>query len=542
MDIPTGLLVVSDFHMTSGRDPRTGRYSATEDFFWDQEFADFLDYFSKQRKWTLVFNGDLFDFIQVLVFPTDAERSTFGIEEKDINRTYGLRSTSGVTVFQVNKVIDGHSKFFDALVSFVLKGNHVKILKGNHDVQLFWSDVQNRMYKRLEDKCSDAERHLVRERLEFLPWCYHIPDLIYVEHGNQYEDTCSSRHFLYPALPFKYRGTEQIELELSSFLVRYWTNGVETVNPLADNIRPTSKFVSWFWKNHPLHFIVTAGSGLRYVLKAFSKARALTKRGAIAGLREVEEKNRALIREQAERFAKDKEESSVGELERKLLKIYSFMKEPVLPKGAWNFLKMVLRPARDFLLWILPLLLIGYLGKILTLLARVVGPSLASQFTDLSSFIDRHPILHILVLIAVGILLIRLRTSRKISKEPQGHVLSGVSTQMRGIADRIRETLNVKYVTFGHTHYSDIHRLASDGWYFNTGCWITVFAEKEKLYRAAQQFTFLKLENGDAELLHWEPSKREPATVVVMDTETPLAKEEGIFRVLWNLIRGLVSR
>ena len=39
------ILVASDMHMTSGKDPCTGVWSATEDFFWDNDFARFLQFY-----------------------------------------------------------------------------------------------------------------------------------------------------------------------------------------------------------------------------------------------------------------------------------------------------------------------------------------------------------------------------------------------------------------------------------------------------------------------------------------------------------------
>src|SRR3970282_2290834 len=90
--------------------------------------------------------------------------------------------------------------------------------------------------------------------------------------------TTSFRNFLYPFLPFDYEGvSSQIELDLSSFLVRYSSNRMEPVNPLSDNIRPLSKYLDEFWKNYPYIFITSIGTAFRYVLKAFSKARAASK-------------------------------------------------------------------------------------------------------------------------------------------------------------------------------------------------------------------------------------------------------------------------
>ena len=65
------ILVISDLHMTGGRSSDTGTWSPTEDFFQDEEFALFLAHYCREgRTTTLVINGDLFDFLQVIEFPT----------------------------------------------------------------------------------------------------------------------------------------------------------------------------------------------------------------------------------------------------------------------------------------------------------------------------------------------------------------------------------------------------------------------------------------------------------------------------------------
>lgn len=59
---------VSDLNMAIGKYPESG--PPTEDFFWDDEFRDFITYYSASGSTTLVMNSDPFDFLKVFVFPT----------------------------------------------------------------------------------------------------------------------------------------------------------------------------------------------------------------------------------------------------------------------------------------------------------------------------------------------------------------------------------------------------------------------------------------------------------------------------------------
>ncbi len=66
------LLIVSDLHLSEGRSFDTKKISLNEDFFFDEEFARFLQFHARataaglSRKWHLIINGDFLDFLQVI--------------------------------------------------------------------------------------------------------------------------------------------------------------------------------------------------------------------------------------------------------------------------------------------------------------------------------------------------------------------------------------------------------------------------------------------------------------------------------------------
>jgi len=71
------LLIVSDLHLSEGLNPETAKFSNLEDFLFDDAFARFLRYHEEAkeqpdfggRPWTLILNGDLLDFLQVVSLP-----------------------------------------------------------------------------------------------------------------------------------------------------------------------------------------------------------------------------------------------------------------------------------------------------------------------------------------------------------------------------------------------------------------------------------------------------------------------------------------
>ncbi len=533
---PRRFLVVSDLHLTSGRDPRSGVWSPTEDFFWDDDFRDFLAHYSNSGSSRLIINGDLFDFLKVLVFPTPEEMHIYRISERDINRTYGLRCSEATGVFQVDKIVDGHPVFFRALVDFMTAGNSIVILKGNHDIQLFWDAVRERLYARLEDLLPKKRKQLVRERLSFLPWCYFEPGLLYVEHGNQYEYTTSFRNFLNPELPIDYPGTgKQIELDLSGFLVRYVLNRLKPIDPLSDSIRPQSEYFQMFWSKHPFLFLTTIGTTLRYILKAFAKARELTAGSTGAAYARIVRENSVLIDDEARRFS-SKTGNGATELEKQFRLIDARKADPVLTSGAWRFLWMEAKTPLAAMLAILPLYALSFIPYFNGLASDAIRtwPSSIWKSALLGLIALKVPQLAAVALLGILMIVVYGRIRRKRRGQLKGTL--DVTLKVRDDARFIAHLLGVKYVTFGHTHYADVYRCSDRSWYFNTGTWMTIFSPEEQIYRDAHQFTFLKVEDGDGELLRWNSDRKAPQPVCVVDTEpAPTAVEDGIFKVLLGM-------
>ncbi len=526
-------LVVSDLHLTSGKDPQSGVWAPTEDFFWDEEFRDFLAHYSADGNSTLIINGDLFDFLKVLVFPTPAEMISYRIPESDVNRAYGLRCSEAAGVFQIDKIVDGHPVLFRSVVDFLLAGNQVIILKGNHDVQLFWGAVQERVITRLEELTPAQKKGAIRKRLQFLPWCYLVPGLLYVEHGNQYEYTTSFRNFLHPELPVSYAGTsKQIELDLSGFLVRYVLNKLKPVDPLSDSIRPQSKYFSMFWQAHPFLFLTTIGTTVKYVLKAFSQARELNAGSLGEAFQRISAENLRLIDAEAARFAPG-DAQSAATLAQKFRSFDARKAPPVLTQGAWRFLWTEVKTPVEGIIFLLPLYVLTFL---LDLNAWVQGliagwnPSVWKWLIDMLCTL-KVPQLAAVVLLGAGMIWLLHRSKRRSSTPSADDV--DVGRKIRGDARFIARELGVKFVTFGHTHYADINRCDENSWYFNTGTWMTIFSPEEEIYRDSRQFTFLHVEEGEAQLLRWNPDRGAPQPVRVVDTDpAATGAEDSILKII----------
>ena len=515
------VLVVSDLHFTNGRDPATQRWSVTEDFFWDDEFRDFLRYFGRGGACTLVVNGDWLDFMQVLTLPSPEEREQYGIPVRDVSRLYGLRCSQQAAEFQVERIMDGHPVFFQSVAEFLAAGNTMKVLKGNHDIQLCWPGVQGRIVRRLAALVPRRRRSAVMDGVEFLPWCYLVPGLVYVEHGNQFEEACAFRNFLIPELPSKTpERNRYLELDLASLLVRYLTNRVEPVNPLADNVRPLSDFYLMLAKKNPVFALRTFGTALRYVLKACAKAAQMRTGRARAAWRRIDAKNLEAIAAEAHRFSGDNRTLS-AKLSAAFPRLYGSTPTPILEQGPARFLWSVARRPLRWALWLVPLYVLTFLPGVARWILRTVDAMEWKGGSDVVHVLDSLNLLSIgLFVLVLGLTLLALRIlSRRRPRQAGSTSVPDVSMAMRNYADSIAQELQVRYVSFGHTHYADTAPLANGGRYFNTGTWMGVLESREQLYREVHQFTFLKIEGEDAELLRWNPDRRAPQPVIVMDLD-----------------------
>ena len=183
-------LFISDLHLGAGRDPMSGLTSRNEDFFHDDAFARFLNYYSclqaegidthgassdhfSTRPWKLIINGDLFDFIQIDSLPAEGQEleqikgvSTYADLENKHEKEFGLGTRAKETVWKLRKIYKGHPLFFQALAWFVAHKDYgIVILKGNHDVELYWPEVQDR-FRGLLVEAYDKWKESIGQRLE----------------------------------------------------------------------------------------------------------------------------------------------------------------------------------------------------------------------------------------------------------------------------------------------------------------------------------------------------------------------------------------
>ena len=249
------LYVISDLHLAAGRNATTHNYSGTENFFADDIFCRFLADLAIQAKGhgMLAINGDFIDFLRI----TNVPRSREQLEEwklllehvqiqmtidalrrsydNDTELKYGLKTHEYKSVWKILICSKGHSPVFAALAKWILDGNQLVIIKGNHDLEWYWPGVQDAFRVLISRQIVGAGVDL-KEHIRFYQDVLIVNDRVYLEHGHRYENITWSNKVLMP------NGTE-LNLPFGSFMNRYLLNKIEISYPYLDNIRPRTNIL-----------------------------------------------------------------------------------------------------------------------------------------------------------------------------------------------------------------------------------------------------------------------------------------------------------
>jgi UDP-2,3-diacylglucosamine pyrophosphatase LpxH len=206
------VVVVSDLHLGEGVAP------LDDHVFDERQFERFVDSLAqgdgKDGGVELFVNGDFLDFAQVGQKHYTLGSATFWCSEPE-------------SLAKLELILAGHSAIFNALGRFQTAGNALTIAAGNHDVDLYWPKVQERLRK-----AAGAQTRFefgVEEYMRF-------DGRLLIGHGHMIDPANRFEHWGNPILS---TGKEQ-RLEMcpgTLFMVKF-VNPLEDLYPFADNIKP----------------------------------------------------------------------------------------------------------------------------------------------------------------------------------------------------------------------------------------------------------------------------------------------------------------
>ncbi len=168
--IDKSILVISDIHLGAGV-MVNGKRNYLEDFHFDKELVDFLDFYSADdylnREVELIINGDLFDLLAVpFVNFFDDE---FWSEKAALSK--------------LEMIINAHSEVLEALDRFVSQKNKKLVyIIGNHDAEFVFESLRERFYELFDKKNRCRVEIQLNNNGEYIP----VPGVI-LKHGHEYE-------------------------------------------------------------------------------------------------------------------------------------------------------------------------------------------------------------------------------------------------------------------------------------------------------------------------------------------------------------------
>lgn len=240
--------IISDLHLTDPEPPRHKTKSRhplwkkfkTKEFYIDESLVQFVEYIQKQaggNKVELILNGDIFDFDSVMSLP---EKAIYKINWLETRR--GLFPRQEKALFKIKVILEEHKSFIEALAKFIKNGHKLVIIPGNHDVELHFKEVQNKIRESLQIT-SETEAQLV-----FAGWFYISNKDTLIEHGHQHDPYCICEN---PLNPFLLDYNElSVRLPFGNVACRYMMNGLGLFNPHVERnyIMSISGYLKFFFK------------------------------------------------------------------------------------------------------------------------------------------------------------------------------------------------------------------------------------------------------------------------------------------------------
>ncbi len=227
--------VLSDLHIGAGYANQGG--NPLEDFTATKAFVDLLHHIwqeseREQREVELIINGDFFEFLQV---PAVDNYDPTGVYAKELF----LDSSEKASIKRLNIITTGHTEIFNALADFMhveAPQRRITIIKGNHDVHLYWPGVKKRMREILG--ASGTRASLLSFANEFIS-----REKIYVEHGHQRAEKITE--YRDPYDPRSPEDPNQLYYPLGSYFVIDFLNEAERNWWFVDNVKPVTTLI-WY--------------------------------------------------------------------------------------------------------------------------------------------------------------------------------------------------------------------------------------------------------------------------------------------------------
>lgn len=424
------------------------------------------------RPWRLVLAGDFLDLVGVSLTADDVPTAPT-LEE----RRHGLGSAPDHVVRKVHAIAARHPRVFRALCEFVADGHGLVIVRGNHDIELYWRAAQRALVEAIVQHVAPRRRPALRARISIRPWFFAVEGVLYVEHGHEFDPMCSYGDPLHSVCENDRRRIRWTPFSVLLRFVARPTRGLSSAN------------YGYAGMGAYVHLLLALG--LRGSLGiAVRYARASYR---LLGECLLNARRQTRVRTRAARIALSRFSKRRGVSEERLERLMALYVQPAVQR--FGFMARSLYLDR---------ILSGFLAFacLVTAGLLLIGPGSLGAIVCAS-----------LAALLLGYAIIGSGTNQS------------PKATMHHSAAHIALLFNVRWVVMGHTHEPVHEPLSERAHYVNLGSWGEDDPPDERVQRAHGAGTYLVLRHVDgdyrAEFLRWDLEQG------AVQVRSPAAKTTG---------------
>ncbi len=234
-------LVISDLHVGGGdKDPG-------DDHVYDKgQLRNFVNEQSQSAEgqrgdMELIINGDFLEFAQV-----EPQVYTLGSAKYWCSQDESLLKLRSIT--------SGHADIFKALRDFRQLGNTVTLAAGNHDVDLYWPQVQYELKQLAGDIAFETGN----------VWYSRYGGKLLIGHGHMLDPANKFERWADPIIPNAEGTTSRLEMCPGTLFMVKFVNWLEKDYPFADNLKPVTALGRILWGENRLGLVVVSWMLMRF--------------------------------------------------------------------------------------------------------------------------------------------------------------------------------------------------------------------------------------------------------------------------------------
>lgn len=250
--------VVSDLHLGPGWLP-SGELDPLEDFSSDDDVARFLATIGTTGSPVeLVIAGDFLEYCQTLPeIGLASPEDELGSSEAE-----SLRRTRVILGLEPQRS-SGHPAVFAALRRFMMEGNSITIIVGNHDIDLLWDRVWALVFDTIYPPGSCGDLRLVE-------YSYVVgrgsQGRVHIEHGHEHDRANRFGDQMSAPFGFDRAGVQRLKRCWGTLFVDKVYNQLEQERWFIDNVKPILRVVRLGLRNDFLFTATAVGLVVRFLM------------------------------------------------------------------------------------------------------------------------------------------------------------------------------------------------------------------------------------------------------------------------------------